>query len=371
MMRRWPMRRSRWPLTRRITMASSSIWLKTTPGMRALRSTSQSSNLLRRKPDGSESGRERYRHPPRLPWPRSRTRAQASRGSTRDRQSCLRLCTMTPPRLTSPGSLSISIVIITYRRLSELSQCLTSVLGADLPSDAEIVVVCNGREPATSELLESFAARDARLNIVEIQRTSPAAARNSALARATGEIVYFLDDDVTVVPDLFSRALMTFATRPDAMVVGGPNLTPPDSATFQHCVGEVFSSWFGAATVRDRFCRRGGMRPADDSALILCNLALRRPLVSELPEPFKEHLVCNEENVLLGELGASGARMLHDPDLIVYHRRRSNLREFAAQVFRYGRGRWQNTLVAPSSLSLAYITPAIFLLYLVSMLLVQ
>ncbi len=278
---------------------------------------------------------------------------------------------MTPPRLTSPGSLSISIVIITYRRLSELSQCLTSVLGADLPSDAEIVVVCNGREPATSELLESFAARDARLNIVEIQRTSPAAARNSALARATGEIVYFLDDDVTVVPDLFSRALMTFATRPDAMVVGGPNLTPPDSATFQLCVGEVFSSWFGAATVRDRFCRRGGMRPADDSALILCNLALRRPLVSELPEPFKEHLVCNEENVLLGELGASGARMLHDPDLIVYHRRRSNLREFAAQVFRYGRGRWQNTLVAPSSLSLAYITPAIFLLYLVSMLLVH
>jgi len=62
--------------------------------------------------------------------------------------------------------------------------------------------------------------------------------------------------------------------------------------------------------------------------------------------------------------------MLHDPDLIVYHRRRSNLRDFAAQVFRYGRGRWQNTLVAPSSLSLAYITPAIFILYLISTLFV-
>lgn len=278
---------------------------------------------------------------------------------------------MTSPHLTPLGSLSISIVIITYRRLSELSQCLASVLKADLPRDAEIVVVCNGHEPATRELLESFAARDARLDIVEIQRTSPAAARNSALARATGEIIYFLDDDVTVVPDLFSRALAIFAARPDAMVVGGPNLTPPGSDTFQCCVGEVFSSWFGAATVRDRFCRRGGMRPADDSALILCNLALRRQIISELPEPFKEHLVCNEENVLLGELSASGAQMLHDPDLIVYHRRRSNLREFAAQVFRYGRGRWQNTVVAPSSLSLAYITPAIFILYLISTLLVH
>ena len=63
--------------------------------------------------------------------------------------------------------------------------------------------------------------------------------------------------------------------------------------------------------------------------------------------------------------------MLHDPELIVYHRRRSNLREFAAQVFRYGRGRGQNTLLAPSSLSLPYLTPPIFILYLVSTLLIH
>jgi glycosyltransferase involved in cell wall biosynthesis len=215
------------------------------------------------------------------------------------------------------------------------------------------------------------AAQDARLIVVEIQGTSPAAARNIALARATGEIIYFLDDDVTVTPDLFARALATFAAWPDAMVVGGPNLTPPNSHLFQRCVGEVFSSWFGAATVRDRFCRRGAMRPTDDSALILCNLALRRAIISELHAPVKEHLVCNEENVLLGELSARGARMLHDPDLVVYHGRRSNLREFAAQVFRYGRGRWQNTLVAPSSLSLPFIIPAIFTLYLISTLFVD
>jgi succinoglycan biosynthesis protein ExoA len=278
---------------------------------------------------------------------------------------------MTSPSLKPVEYSSISIVIITYRRVSELSQCLASVLGADLPSDAEIVVVCNGHEPAIRTLLGSFAARDARLIIVEIQGTSPAAARNIALARATGEIIYFLDDDVTVTPDLFARALATFAAWPDTMVVGGPNLTPPNSHLFQRCVGEVFSSWFGAATVRDRFCRRGGMRPTNDSALILCNLALRRAIISELHEPFKEHLVCNEENVLLGELSARGARMLHDPDLLVYHGRRSNLREFAAQVFRYGRGRWQNTLVAPSSLSLPYIIPAIFILYLISTLFVD
>ena len=67
-----------------------------------------------------------------------------------------------------------------------------------------------------------------------------------------------------------------------------------------HRVGlDLCKSGLGAATVRDRFCRRGTMRPTDDSALIFCNLALRRATISELREPFKEHLVCNEENVLL------------------------------------------------------------------------
>jgi succinoglycan biosynthesis protein ExoA len=278
---------------------------------------------------------------------------------------------MTSARLSPLRASSLSVVIITYRRVDQLSQCLESVLKADLPTDAEIVVVCNGHEPAIRKLLESFASRDPRLIVIEIHGTSPAAARNIALARASGEIIYFLDDDVTVIPDLFARALATFAAWPDAMVVGGPNLTPPNSDMFQRCAGEVFSSWFGAATVRDRYCRRGVMRPTHDNALILCNLALRRAIISELLGPFKEHLVCNEENVLLGELSARGARMLHDPDLVVYHGRRSNLRGFAAQVFRYGRGRWQNTLVAPSSLSLSYVIPAIFILYFISTLFVH
>ncbi len=265
----------------------------------------------------------------------------------------------------------LSVIIPTHRRIGDLARCLQSVFAADLPHDAEVLIVCNGEDAATRQLLDSWARQDARLVTIYIKQTSPAAARNAGLSRAAGEIIYFLDDDVTVAPDLFARAIATFAARPEVAVVGGPNLTPPESGTFEDCVGRVLGSAFGAARVRDRYRSHGVARIVDDASLILCNLAFRRCAISALLAPFGEHMVCNEENVLLGELGASGAQMLHDPDLVVYHRRRATLVGFCQQTFKYGRGRWQNTIASPSSLSAVFVVPLIFALYLFSLMFVR
>jgi hypothetical protein len=48
----------------------------------------------------------------------------------------------------------------------------------------------------------------------------------------------------------------------------------------------------------------------------------------------------------------------------VYHRRRRTLRAFAAQVFRYGRGRALALRAAPRTLHAAYLVPLGFLAYL-------
>ncbi len=265
------------------------------------------------------------------------------------------------------SAIALSVVIVTHRRLQLLARCLESVFAAALPADAEVLVVVNGPDPASDGLLRDFAGRDARVLVLSIPATSPAGARNAAMARANGDVVYFLDDDVTIVPDLFARALRVFAERADVGVVGGPNLTPPDSGRFEHCVGRVLESPFGSASVSRRYRRRGGVETVDDRALILCNLAIRRSAFGDLEGPFPEHVVCNEENILLAGLAARGVRMLHDPDLVVYHLRRGTLAGFCRQIFKYGRGRWQNTLVVPDSLSPMFLVPVVFLLYLVSL----
>ena len=202
--------------------------------------------------------------------------------------------------------------------------------------------------------------------VLPIDARSPAGARNAALReRARGDVVYFLDDDVTIAPDLFARALRVFTEWPAIGVVGGPNLTPSRERPVR-----------ALRRARARVAVRIGGRPpplprtgalgrADDRALILCNLAIRRSALGERRRSVPEDVVCNEENILLAGLASRGIEMLHDPDLVVYHARRGSVGSFWRQVFRYGRGRWQNTLV-PFSLSPMFLVPVAFLLYLLT-----
>lgn len=48
----------------------------------------------------------------------------------------------------------------------------------------------------------------------------------------------------------------------------------------------------------------------------------------------------------------------------MYHARRATLMGFVRQIFKYGRGRWQNTLALPRSLSPTFLLPSLFLVYL-------
>ena len=260
-----------------------------------------------------------------------------------------------------------TVVIPTHGRPSTLGRCLESLVASDLPGDSEVLVVVNGADDESAAQVRQAAAFDKRFGCIHVSRRTPAGARNAALSQARGEIVYFLDDDVTIAPDLFSRAFAAFSARPQMDVIGGPNLTAPGSGRFERCAGLVLASPFGSGGVRARYYPLGTVRETDDHSLILCNLAVRRNALADLDEPFREHLVCNEENVMLAELARRHRRMLYDPDLIVYHARRRDLVSFFWQIFKYGRGRWQNTELFPSSLSAMFLAPVVFLLYLIGL----
>jgi glycosyltransferase involved in cell wall biosynthesis len=264
-------------------------------------------------------------------------------------------------------ALSVSIVIPTHGRVAALQKCLASILAAQLPARTQLLVVCNGADPQSEEFVQRLSVSDPRIHLMRLDQGSPAEARNAALSIAAGDIIYFLDDDVTVAPDLFLRALDVFARRPEVDVLGGPNLTPLDSSLFEQSVGAVLASRFGSARVCDRYRSVGKIRATDDRALILCNLAIRRRAIASRRPVFGDEMVCNEENLLLGLLALENRTMLHDPELIVYHTRRAKVGDFARQIFRYGRGRWQNTAALPASLSPVFVIPPAFLIYLVSL----
>jgi glycosyltransferase involved in cell wall biosynthesis len=258
----------------------------------------------------------------------------------------------------------LSVVILTRGRAALLRACLDSVLAADLSEAREVLVVVNGPDAEGGAVAAAAAARDARVRAVPIALSSRGRARNLAAAAARGEYVHFLDDDVTVPPELFARTVRRFAQDPRLSAVGGPNLTPADSSAFERAVGRVLSSRLGAWSMRARYRVLGPARPAGEESLMLCSLAFRADADGPGGLRFDERLISAEENLLLERIRRRGGRMLYDPELVVRHRRRARWRGFLEQTFKSGAGRWQTARRMPSILRPAHVAPVAFALYL-------
>jgi hypothetical protein len=192
----------------------------------------------------------------------------------------------------------------------------------------------------------------------------PSRQRNRAAAEASGEILYFLDDDSLVTSDNLKLLADRFRD-PTVMVVGGPSLTPATDSSLQRGIAAALSSYMGGGGVRHRYQQQGKLRQVDERQLILCNLAVRRSAFMAAGG-FDERLYPNEENELLDRLQQQGGKLLHDPELVVWRSQRSTLGAFCRQMFSYGRGRGEQTRIAGVG-SVSPFLPTLFLGYLLTL----
>lgn len=227
-----------------------------------------------------------------------------------------------------------------------------------------IIPVKPGGYVAALGPLRQLAAESPEHEVIITEGKWPSRQRNQAAAAAQGDILYFLDDDAAVPPDALRRLAAAFAP-PDVAVVGGPSITPAADSPFQRAIALALTSPFGGGAIRNRYRRFGAVRDTDDSELILCNLAFRREIYLA-NGGLDERLYPNEENELIDRLLASGARLVHDPDLYVIRSQRPTYRAFVKQMLTYGRGRAEQSLLS-RSVSFKALVPAAFALYLCSL----
>jgi cellulose synthase/poly-beta-1,6-N-acetylglucosamine synthase-like glycosyltransferase len=214
---------------------------------------------------------------------------------------------------------------------------------------------------AALEPLRHLTTEVNRFEILVAEGCLPSRQRNEAAQAAGGEILYFLDDDSRVRPDCLNTCTPIFADGRVA-AVGGPSLTPADNSALQQLFGLALSSLFGAGGMRNRYRNIGNIRETTDKELILCNLAMRRSTFLEAGG-LDERLYPNEENELLDRILADGSRLMHAPELAVYRSQRATLRQFTRQMYSYGRGRAQQTLISGSAQLIGFV-PLLFVIYL-------
>jgi glycosyltransferase involved in cell wall biosynthesis len=120
----------------------------------------------------------------------------------------------------------MSVVMPTYDRRDRLPTVLAPLL-AD-PAADEVVVVVDGSEDGSLELLQELAAADPRLRPVFQPNAGEGAARQAGVQAATGDVVLLVDDDVEAAPGLVAGHARHHAYGAARVVVGYMPTPDPD-----------------------------------------------------------------------------------------------------------------------------------------------
>jgi peptidoglycan/xylan/chitin deacetylase (PgdA/CDA1 family)/GT2 family glycosyltransferase len=150
-----------------------------------------------------------------------------------------------------------SIVIPTYQRRETILRTVAA-LDRQLHRDFEVIVVDDGSTDGTAAALRSLDVRIA-LTVLEQGRKGAARARNAGVARATGEILLFLDDDMEAHPSLLAEHDRSH--RAGAQLVLGD--LPLHPASPQNVLSRAVGGWAA---------RRGARLAADPGEIPLADL---------------------------------------------------------------------------------------------------
>ncbi len=220
-----------------------------------------------------------------------------------------------------------SIIVPTYSRTRQLSDCLQSLARLDYPHDRYEVIVVNDGGPATLEMVVR-PMRD-RLNVTFISQThaGPATARNTGAAQAKGEFLVFTDDDCAPSVNWLQTLATRFAATP-GHIIGGQTLNAIPHNLYSTASQVLLDYLYTYHTV-----------DSDKAFFTSNNLALARELFYEVGGfDTMFPLAAGEDRDFCNRWLQRGYGMTFAPEATVHHAHELTLWAFCHQHFNYGRG---------------------------------
>ena len=215
---------------------------------------------------------------------------------------------------------SFSVAVCTYNGSRTLPACLEGISALRYP-DYEVVVVSDGSSDASAQIARSFEG----VRVIETPNRGLAAARNTAMELARGEIVAYVDDDAVPDPDWLTHLAATFAAG-DYAAVGGPNVPPPGASRVAQCVANAP----GGPThvlISDR----------EAEHIPGCNMAVRKRDLRRIGGFDPQFHVAGDDVDMCWRLLDSGRLIGFSFGAVVHHHRRASIRGYLRQQRGYGK----------------------------------
>lgn len=112
----------------------------------------------------------------------------------------------------------VSVLTPVYNVADYLPQCLDS-LKAQTLEDIEFICINDGSTDSSPEILQRYAAGDARFKIIDKQNEGYGKSMNRGIAAAKGEYIGILESDDFIAPDAFERLYALAKANGDCDVV--------------------------------------------------------------------------------------------------------------------------------------------------------
>jgi len=196
--------------------------------------------------------------------------------------------------------------------------------------------------------------------------TNPSRNRNEGIKAAKGKIIAFIDDDAIVDKDLLKNVENFFNKYSDIDILGGPQLTPSSDKFFAKLTGAAIESFFSSYKMSNRYKKNKLNLNANELSLTSANCFVKSEVFKKI-DGFNENLWPGEDPEFFTRAKNSGFKITYSPEIIIYHRRRSNLSGFFKQFFSYGATRLKKERLNKTKINIVMLIPSFFVLYIISL----
>lgn len=254
----------------------------------------------------------------------------------------------------------LSVVIPTHKRAAILRQCLEHLARQTAGDELEVIVVSDGPDSATAEMMNAFVATkhaspllSSRVHFFDIPKSHQGSARNAGVAHASAPYVLFIGDDAFLAPDACAK-----------------HLSAHDSVQRDHGTNAAavlgFTTWDPAVGITPvmRWLEQTGWQfgypllarhahafvPPHSQHRFTYTIHLSLPTVLARRHPFREDITLyGWEDILWGmKLRDAGIRLYYEPDAVALHHHHLSLEDSLRRMHILGQSAVQITQLDPS-----------------------
>ncbi|MDD4384055.1 MAG: glycosyltransferase [Bacteroidales bacterium] len=242
-----------------------------------------------------------------------------------------------------------SVIVPVFNRPDEVDDLLKS-LAAQKEQNFEVIIVEDGSTIPCNEIVNRY---NSLLNITYYSKpnSGPGTTRNYGAQRANGDFFIFFDSDCIIPPEYFCEVESELKGNPvDAF--GGPDRAHTSFTPIQKAIGYSMTSFFTTGGIR------GGKERLDKFYPRSFNMGISKE-VFEKTGGFSKMRFGEDIDFSLRILEAGFTTRLFSK-AFVFHKRRTNFRQFYKQVFNSGIARINLYLLHPKSLKIVHLLPSVF-----------